>query len=63
MLENRLREQEEKLDVAAAMGWHDEAEDEADENTKWVLVLMLPGAGQLFLGCVCLMMRFSTSRQ
>lgn len=41
MLENRLREQEEKLDVAAAMGWHDEAEDEADENAKYVLVPIL----------------------
>lgn len=36
MLENRLREQEEKLDVAAAMGWHDEAEDEADKEARWV---------------------------
>lgn len=34
MLEARLREQEEKLDVAAAMGWHDEAEEEADEAAR-----------------------------
>lgn len=35
MLEARLAAQEEKLDVAAAMGWHDEAEDEADEAARW----------------------------
>lgn len=34
MLEARLAEQEEKLDVAAAMGWHDEAEDEADKQAR-----------------------------
>jgi hypothetical protein len=39
MLEARLREQEEKLDVAAAMGWHDEAEEEADEAARWVALL------------------------
>jgi hypothetical protein len=56
MLENRLREQEEKLDVAAAMGWHDEAEDEADENAKWVLVSVVAWRrGGVVVGCACIM--------
>ena len=37
MLEARLAAQEEKLDVAVAMGWYDEDEEEADEHTKCVL--------------------------
>jgi hypothetical protein len=36
MLEARLAAQEEKLDVAAAMGWLDEAEEEADQAARWV---------------------------
>jgi hypothetical protein len=36
LLEARLAAQEEKLDVAAAMGWYDEAEQEADEHARCV---------------------------
>lgn len=35
ILEDRLAAQEEKLDVAAAMGWLDEAEQELDEQERY----------------------------
>lgn len=39
MLEARLAAQEEKLDVAAAMGWLDEEEQELDEHERWGCLL------------------------
>lgn len=44
MLEERLAAQEEKLDVAAAMGWLDDAEEELDEQERYARVV--------HIGCV-----------
>eukprot|EP00879_Flechtneria_rotunda_P021926 GHRR01023122.1.p1 GENE.GHRR01023122.1~~GHRR01023122.1.p1 ORF type:complete len:128 (+),score=40.13 GHRR01023122.1:136-519(+) len=37
LLEERLAAEEEKLDVAAAMGWLDEAEEETDQHERYVV--------------------------
>eukprot|EP00878_Enallax_costatus_P026942 GHUV01028958.1.p1 GENE.GHUV01028958.1~~GHUV01028958.1.p1 ORF type:complete len:146 (+),score=41.31 GHUV01028958.1:195-632(+) len=49
MLEERLAAQEEKLDVAAAMGWLDDEEQEMDDNERYDGVTVSVGVSCLRL--------------